>query len=267
LLKNIKKYEELLIINLSLLWFVAFVKLVFGRHPYFRLNAFYCFHTLSGLRRIVTHLERLLSCVLPSERRAKFVWCFALGWNGVLQIHRLQGFSSCGLGHFLIVGGLLSRRPKFRWLLLVRTSLAHCLWMLHCRRLLRVNAQFLHRLAHVLVFGRRWRRENLLHHTPILLVKRTKEGQLPFLRRLWRAWQYLGLQSLRRSKRLVRLPALHVVLIFVKVEVASSSQFCIRNILFIEFLLVQEGSLWRWTLCFIHLQTFAGLHWTLSWRR
>ena len=48
------------------------------------------------------------------------------------------------------------------------------------------------------------------------------------------------------TERLVDLPALHRVLLLVEVEVVRTSQFAIRNILLVEFLL-------RWTFSCVHL--------------
>lgn len=55
------------------------------------------------------------------------------------------------------------------------------------------------------------------------------------------------LLSVRSTQRLVDLPTFLCILLFVKVEVMSASQFDIRNILFIQFLLIRLRNLTTYT--------------------
>ena len=227
------------------MWLVTFLKLVFAWHAYFRMQALDRLHSLPEGLGLMSHLQRPVCCVFAGKRCAEFVWSLALGRSSVLHIHWLQWLDSGCFAHFLV----MARGPHL-WRL--RSVLGNWLRsMLLGSWRLRINTQLLHRLANVFWSGvlmGAWRRgEDLrvLNQTSILLVKASQKWKLALLRRLLRTYD-LGLKCLWWTERLVDLPALYWVLLLVEVEVVRTSQFAIRNILLVEFLL-------RWTFSCVHL--------------
>ena len=227
------------------MWLVTFFKLVFAWHPYFRMQALDRLHSLPEGLWLMGHLQRPVCCVFAVKRCAEFVWSLALRRSSVLNVHWLQWLDSSCFAHFLV----MARRPHLWRLRSVLGDRLRSVLLGGWR--LRINTQLLHRLANVFRSGvlvGAWRRgEDLrvLNQPSILLVKAPQKWKLALLWRLLRTYD-LGLKSLWGTERLVDLPALHRVLLLVEVKVVRTSQFAIRNILLVEFLL-------RWTFGCVHL--------------
>lgn len=158
------------------------------------MNSLYLLDTAHRWR---LDLQRLISCIFPCKCSAKFVGGLALRRGSVLQVHWLQSLGTSRFTHFFVV----SRRAHFRRLSRVFSDRFWGLFL--GRRRLRVDAKFLHWFWNIfwrLVVRGGWRKNFwVLDHPSVLLVKRSKEGKLSFLRRLMRAYD-LRLESVGLAK-------------------------------------------------------------------